>query len=160
MTELRDLLTQALGAAPSVPAEPRLSPSIEATAYWTFAPSLEVVLARAERLPPEGQAVAAWTKRLNKRAIPLVLAIEAGGDVSDVLVRFEEMRRPTVEKITAAAARSYNWYEHFHERMALPPLEFAMSYATRSGRISRAQLEQISPRVLARYDQWMACNDS
>ena len=40
--------------------------------------------------------------------------------------------------------------------MTLPPLEFAMSYATRSGRISRAQLGQISPRFLAHYDRWVA----
>jgi len=105
-------------------------------------------------------SIGSGTRLALEDAIALHRAIEAGGDVSDVLVRFEEMRRPTVEKITAAAARSYNWYEHFHERMALPPLEFAMSYATRSGRVSRAQLEQISPRFLARYDQWIACNDS
>jgi hypothetical protein len=37
--------------------------------------------------------------------------------------------------------------------MTLAPLEFAMSYATRSGRMSRAQLGQISPRFLARYDR-------
>lgn len=77
---MRELLTQAFGAAPSVPAETRLSAGIESSAYWTFAPSLEVVLARAERLPAEGQAVAAWTKRLNKRAIPLVLIVEAGDE--------------------------------------------------------------------------------
>lgn len=80
MSELRDLFTQAFETAPSVPAEPRLSSSIEATVYWTFAPNLEIVLADAERLPAEGQAVAAWTKRLNKRAIPLVLIVEAGDE--------------------------------------------------------------------------------
>jgi len=31
-----------------------------------------------------------------------------------------------------------------------------MSYATRSGRISRAQLEQVSPHFLSRYDLWAA----
>ena len=80
MSELRDLLTQALGAVPSVPAEPRLSAGIEATGYWAFAPGLEIVLAGAEHLPAEGQAVAAWTKRLNKRPIPLVLIVEAGDE--------------------------------------------------------------------------------
>src|SRR3954451_5647945 len=80
MTELHDLLTKAFETAPSVPAEPKLSPVIQATAYWTFAPSIEVVLADAERLPAEGQAVAAWTKRLNKRPIPLVLIVESGED--------------------------------------------------------------------------------
>ncbi len=78
MSELTDLFSEAFGAAPSSPAEPHLSAGVEAKAYWTFSPHLEVVLAEAERLPPEGQAVAAWTKRLSKRAIPLVLVIESG----------------------------------------------------------------------------------
>jgi hypothetical protein len=59
MSELNDLLSQAFGAAPSVPAEPKLAAGVEATGYWTFAPNLEVVLGKAERLPPEGRAVAA-----------------------------------------------------------------------------------------------------
>jgi hypothetical protein len=80
VSELRDLFTEAFGTAPSLPSETTLSAGIEAIGYWTFAPSLEVVLARAERLPAEGQAVTAWTKRLNKRAIPLVLIIEAGDE--------------------------------------------------------------------------------
>ena len=40
MSELRDLLSQALGTTSSVPAEPKLSAGVEATAYWTFAPIL------------------------------------------------------------------------------------------------------------------------
>jgi hypothetical protein len=78
--EVRDLLTNAFETPPLAPAEPRLATGIDAIAYWTFAPNLEVVLASAERLPAEGQAVVAWTKRLNKRAIPLVLIIEAGNE--------------------------------------------------------------------------------
>jgi hypothetical protein len=78
VSELSDLLTEVFGVAPSSPAESKLSASVEATAYWTFSSHLEVVLAGAQRLPPEGQAIAAWTKRLNKRAIPLVLIIESG----------------------------------------------------------------------------------
>jgi hypothetical protein len=35
-----------------------------------------------------------------------------------------------------------------------------MSYATRSGRVSRRQLEQTSPRFLALYDRWIADNAS
>ena len=34
------------------------------------------------------------------------------------------------------------------------------SYATRLGRVSRAQLEQISPRFLTMYDRWIADNTS
>jgi hypothetical protein len=41
-----------------------------ATAYWSFPPNLEVVLAAAERRPSDAQARAAFEKRLNRRPIP------------------------------------------------------------------------------------------
>jgi hypothetical protein len=51
------------------------------------------------------------------------------------LAEFEAKRRPIVDKLTGAAARSAEWYDHFHEHMALPAWDFAMSYISRSGRI-------------------------
>ena len=101
-------------------------------------------------------SIGSGTRLALEDAIALHGAVEATGAAVDALETFERMRRPIVEKIGAAAARSYEWYERFYERMTLPPLEFAMSYATRSGRISRAQLEQVSPRFLSRYDRWAA----
>ena len=55
MGELVDLLTEAFGAVPAVPAEGRLSDSISATAYWSFQPSLEVVVAESARTPATGR---------------------------------------------------------------------------------------------------------
>jgi 2-polyprenyl-6-methoxyphenol hydroxylase-like FAD-dependent oxidoreductase len=101
-------------------------------------------------------SIGSGTRLALEDAIALHRAVEATGTPRGAFETFETTRRPIVEKITAAAARSYEWYEHFHERMTLPPLELAMSYATRSGRISRAQLEQVSPRFLSRYDRWAA----
>ena len=57
---------------------------------------------------------------------------------------------------STAACASSEWYECFHERMTMAPHEFVMSYATRSGRVSRGQLEQTSPRFLALYDRPIA----
>jgi anthraniloyl-CoA monooxygenase len=101
-------------------------------------------------------SIGSGTRLALEDAIALHRAIEATGTVSQALESFETARRPIVEKITEAAARSYEWYEGFHERMKLPPHEFAMNYATRSGRVSRAQLEQISPHFVVRYDRWVA----
>jgi anthraniloyl-CoA monooxygenase len=101
-------------------------------------------------------SIGSGTRLALEDAIALHRALEATGTAGVALETFERVRRPIVEKIAAAAARSSEWYEQFHERMTLPPLEFAMSYATRSGRITRAQLEQVSPRFLARYDHWAA----
>jgi 2-polyprenyl-6-methoxyphenol hydroxylase-like FAD-dependent oxidoreductase len=101
-------------------------------------------------------SIGSGTRLALEDAIALHDAIEATPSVSVALEAFEAARRPIVDTIVTAAARSYDWYEHFHERMAMLPLEFAMSYATRSGRMSRAQLEQLSPRFVARYDRWVA----
>jgi anthraniloyl-CoA monooxygenase len=101
-------------------------------------------------------SIGSGTRLALEDAIALHRAIEATGTLGQALEAFETARQPIVEKIIEAAARSYEWYERFHERMTLPPHEFALSYATRSGRVSRAQLEQMSPHFLARYDRSVA----
>jgi 2-polyprenyl-6-methoxyphenol hydroxylase-like FAD-dependent oxidoreductase len=94
-------------------------------------------------------SIGSGTRLALEDAIALHRAVESEFSVASALDAFETARRLIVEKIMAAAEHSYGWYERFHERMTLAPLEFAMSYATRSGRMSRAQLGQISPRFLA-----------
>jgi hypothetical protein len=39
--------------------------------------------------------------------------------------------------------------------MALPPLEFAFSYLTRSGRVDMERLRVLSPGFIARYEQYL-----
>src|SRR3954453_8849131 len=67
-------LAGALDAPARRPADPGLGADIEAVAYWSFEPSLEIVVARAQR-PSDAQAVAAWRRRLGRRPMPLVLLI-------------------------------------------------------------------------------------
>jgi 2-polyprenyl-6-methoxyphenol hydroxylase-like FAD-dependent oxidoreductase len=73
-------------------------------------------------------------------------------DVASALPAFEEARRPIVEKLVTAANASADWYEHFPEHMRLAPIDFIMSYMTRSGRVNRERLRALSPRVLAQYE--------
>ena len=49
MTELVELLTEAFEEEPRRPADPELGGGVTATEYWSFAPSLEVVVAESER---------------------------------------------------------------------------------------------------------------
>jgi 2-polyprenyl-6-methoxyphenol hydroxylase-like FAD-dependent oxidoreductase len=72
-------------------------------------------------------------------------------DLPEALAAFETARRPIVEKLVEAASASGAWYENFADHMALEPLEFAMSYLTRSGRIAPERLRQSSPQFAARY---------
>ncbi len=63
---------------------------------------------------------------------------------------YEAARKPIVEKIIAAAGerrlvREFAWH------MAMAPMEFAMSYIQRSGRVDIERLRSISPGFAARY---------
>ena len=62
-------------------------------------------------------------------------------------------RRPILEKLVAGANGSAEWYEHFAEHMRLAPVDFAMSYITRSGRIDLERLRRLSPKFVARYEK-------
>lgn len=77
--ELIRVLTDAFGEEPRQPADRQLGAGITATAYWSYDPSLEVVLAEAAKPPADGQAQAAWRKRLGRRPVPLLLLIQADG---------------------------------------------------------------------------------
>ncbi len=67
--------------------------------------------------------------------------------------RYEAARRPIVDKIVTGADASAGWYENFAEHMQLAPLDFAMSYVMRSGRIDIERLRKLSPRFVERYDR-------
>jgi 2-polyprenyl-6-methoxyphenol hydroxylase-like FAD-dependent oxidoreductase len=74
-------------------------------------------------------------------------------DIPSALAAYEQARRPVLEKLVGGANASAAWYEHFADHMRLDPIDFAMSYVTRSGRIDLKRLRQISPRFAARYER-------
>jgi len=74
-------------------------------------------------------------------------------DVAAALPAFEAARRPIVDKLVAGANASAAWYENFAEHMQTAPMEFAMSYITRSGRIDIERLRKLSPRFVERYER-------
>ena len=53
----------------------------------------------------------------------------------------------------AGANGSAEWYEHFARHMRLAPVDFAMSYITRSGRVDLERLRKLSPKFVARYEK-------
>ena len=73
-------------------------------------------------------------------------------DIDAALAAYETTRRPILEKLVAGANGSATWYEHFAEHMQLTPLDLAMSYVTRSGRIDLERLRKLSPGFVARYE--------
>ena len=98
-------------------------------------------------------SIGSGTRLALEDALALVKALEAEpGDLAGGLARYEASRRPTLEKLVAASRRSAAWYDRFPEHMRLAPLDLAMSYIRRSGRLDDDRLRAMSPRFMARYD--------
>ncbi len=99
-------------------------------------------------------SIGSGTRLAMEDAIALAAALARHpAAVDDALADYEAARRPVVEKLLAAAAASGEWYEQFARRMRLPPIDFAMSYLSRSGRVDRERLRGTSPRFVARYER-------
>ena len=97
-------------------------------------------------------SIGSGTRLAIEDAIALVKALEAEGDISRALVRYQTERQPIVKKLVTAARTSADWYENFPDHMKLDLLDFAYSYITRSGRIDDARLRAMSPLFMARYE--------
>src|SRR5215207_4702582 len=81
-------------------------------------------------------SIGSGTRLAMEDAIALDKALALHLDkVAAALQVYERMRRPIVEKLVAAANASADWYESFAEHMRLAPIDLAMSYVMRSGRI-------------------------
>jgi 2-polyprenyl-6-methoxyphenol hydroxylase-like FAD-dependent oxidoreductase len=98
-------------------------------------------------------SIGSGTRLAMEDAIALSRALEThGSDIPAALGAYEAARKPVAAKLVAAADASAAWYEHFAESMRLSPLDFAMSYITRSGRVDAERLRQTSPEFIAAYD--------
>ncbi len=99
-------------------------------------------------------SIGSGTRLAMEDAIALDRALAAhSDDVALALPAFEAARRPIVEKLVAGATASAAWYENFASHMALTPLELAMSYIQRSGRIDLDRLRKLSPKFVERYEK-------
>jgi 2-polyprenyl-6-methoxyphenol hydroxylase-like FAD-dependent oxidoreductase len=86
-------------------------------------------------------------------AIALAKALEQhAADLPAALTAYEQSRRLIVSRLVTAANASAAWYECFAEHMALAPMDFAMSYITRSGRVDLERLRRSSPAFVAAYE--------
>jgi 2-polyprenyl-6-methoxyphenol hydroxylase-like FAD-dependent oxidoreductase len=98
-------------------------------------------------------SIGSGTRLAMEDAIALDKALIAHRDVPEALAAYEAARRPILEKLVAGANGSAEWYEHFAEHMKLEPVDFAMSYITRSGRVDLERLRKLSPKFVARYER-------
>jgi 2-polyprenyl-6-methoxyphenol hydroxylase-like FAD-dependent oxidoreductase len=100
-------------------------------------------------------SIGSGTRLAMEDALALARAIAVHpGDVGAAVRTYYTTRRPILETLTTAANASAGWYERFAEHMRLPPLEFAMSYVTRSGRVNLDKLRSVSPKFMAAYEDY------
>jgi 2-polyprenyl-6-methoxyphenol hydroxylase-like FAD-dependent oxidoreductase len=102
-------------------------------------------------------SIGSGTRLAMEDAIALDKALAVSpNNIPAALQNFEAARRPVLEKLVAGANGSATWYERFAEHMRLAPVDFAMSYITRSGRIDLDRLRKLSPRFVERFEQTRA----
>jgi 2-polyprenyl-6-methoxyphenol hydroxylase-like FAD-dependent oxidoreductase len=98
-------------------------------------------------------SIGSGTRLAIEDALALCKALEAeSADLSSALSAYQAARRPVVESLVEASRRSADWYERFPDHMRLAPLDLAMSYIRRSGRVEDERLRQTAPRFMAQYD--------
>jgi 2-polyprenyl-6-methoxyphenol hydroxylase-like FAD-dependent oxidoreductase len=96
-------------------------------------------------------SIGSGTRLAFEDSIALARALDAHwGDVPAALAAFEAARRPVVDTLTAAADASAAWYEEFAAHMKLAPIDFALSYIQRSGRVDLNRLARLAPDFVAR----------
>jgi 2-polyprenyl-6-methoxyphenol hydroxylase-like FAD-dependent oxidoreductase len=94
-------------------------------------------------------SIGSGTRLAMEDAIALASALSRHGKhIPEALAAFEDLRRPVVEKLVAAADASAAWYERFPEHMRLAPRDFAWRYIQRSGRIDPEKLRRIAPKFV------------
>jgi 2-polyprenyl-6-methoxyphenol hydroxylase-like FAD-dependent oxidoreductase len=98
-------------------------------------------------------SIGSGTRLAMEDAIALGRALaDQPDDIPAALAAYEEARKPILRSLIEAANASAEWYEHFADHMRLVPLEFAMSYITRSGRVDLERLRRTSPGFVSAYE--------
>jgi salicyloyl-CoA 5-hydroxylase len=99
-------------------------------------------------------SVGSGTKMAMEDAVVLARTLgEHPDELSSALERYEQERRPAVEKVQGASVPSLSWWEHFGRyHRALDAPQFVFHFLSRS--ISRSKLQQRDPGFVAEVDRW------
>ncbi|GAA4539018.1 FAD-dependent monooxygenase [Pseudonocardia xishanensis] len=93
-------------------------------------------------------SIGSGTKMAMEDAIALVDALAEGPDVTTAFTRYEEVRRPAVERLQELARRSQLWWESFPSRTGLPVERLMVAYMSRAGNVPLDRFAQTGPDVV------------
>jgi len=99
-------------------------------------------------------SIGSGTKLALEDSIALADCMTVGESVGGALARFEEVRKPIVEKYQQAAYSSLLWFENAKDDMHLEPIPLAYKLMTRSRRIDDEKLRERDPVFAAAYEAW------
>ena len=117
-------------------------------ANWFF----ENLILLGDALHTAHFSIGSGTKLAMEDAIALAECFQTTSDVTKVLSKFTEVRRPVIEDYQAAAFESMVWFENAASYIDLPPLDLAYSVMTRSGRVTIEDLRTRDPEFVREYE--------
>ncbi|MDZ4253863.1 MAG: FAD-dependent monooxygenase [Sulfuritalea sp.] len=97
-------------------------------------------------------SIGSGTRLAMEDAIALWKALRETGSMAEALALYQQRRLAPMQKILDAANVSIRWYEEMDQLMALPPVDFAYSYMTRTGRVDHAEVWRRDPALARAYE--------
>ena len=97
-------------------------------------------------------SIGSGTKLALEDSIALFECFDEGLGVEEALAEFERRRKPVIADYQEAAHESRLWFENAKDYVHLPPLEFAYSLMTRSGKVAHENLRRRDPEFVAAYE--------
>lgn len=94
-------------------------------------------------------SIGSGTKLAMEDAIVLVDALTDEADLGSAFRRYEQVRRPAVERLQGLARRSQLWWESFPQRMHQPIEQLMVAYMTRAGNVPLERFAASSPDIVA-----------
>jgi len=117
-------------------------------ANWFF----ENLILLGDALHTAHFSIGSGTKLAMEDAIALAECFQTTSDVTKVLSKFTEVRRPVIEDYQAAAFESMVWFENAAKYVSLAPIDLAFSAMMRSGRVSYEDRKKRAPAFIERYE--------
>ncbi|WP_431910992.1 FAD-dependent monooxygenase [Amycolatopsis thermoflava] len=101
------------------------------------------------------------TKLAMESAIALADALDQDLPVEECLARYEQTRRPGVERLQGWAMRSQLWWDSFPRRLSLSPARIALAYLTRAGAVSLEEAMQTGAALVrTAVAEWAGCSSA
>jgi anthraniloyl-CoA monooxygenase len=93
-------------------------------------------------------SIGSGTKLAMEDAIALIDALNDAETADLAFARYEEVRRPSVERLQELARRSQLWWESFPSRSQLPVERLMVAYMSRAGNVPLDRFARTAPDVV------------